>query len=418
MQRDAVVLGAGIIGLATALKLQDAGRSVALVDRQEAGQGTSFGNAGIIERASIYPYAFPRRLGDLARYALNGAPEAYYHPSALPKLLPFLWRFWRASEPESHEQAMRAVLPLIENCLAEHEPLIAASGAEALLRRTGWVKIFRSPRKFEEALAAARLLKPFRLHFEIVDAAGLAKLEPNLQETLAGAVHYHDPVCVSDPAALSMAYLNLFRARGGAFLHGDAATLVQESTGQQSAGRWSVKTEAGPVAARDVVVALGPWSDTVYGPLGYRLPMAVKRGYHMHYRPAGNAVLNHTLLDADKGYVLAPMARGIRLTTGAEFALRDAPPTPVQLARTEPHARRLFPLETRLDARPWMGNRPATPDMVPVIGPAPRHPGLWFAFGHAHHGLTMSAVTGRLIAELVTGATPFTDPAPYSAARF
>lgn len=413
MQRDAVVLGAGIIGLATALKLQEAGRSVALVDRHDAGQGTSFGNAGIIERASIYPYAFPRKLTDLVRYGLNGAPEAHYHPAALPKLLPFLWRYWRASEPERHEQAMRAVLPLIENCLAEHEPLIAAAGAEVLLRRTGWVKVFRSPRKLEEALAAARLLKPFRLHFEILDSAGVARLEPNLQETMAGAVHYHDPVCVSDPASLSGAYLRLFQSRGGAFLRGDAATLSQET-----GGRWAVKTEAGALTARDVVVALGPWADTVYAPLGYKLPMAVKRGYHMHYRPTGNAVLNHTLLDSDNGYVLAPMARGIRLTTGAEFALRDAPPSPVQLARTEPHARRLFPLETRLDARPWMGNRPATPDMVPVIGPAPRHPGLWFAFGHAHHGLTMSAVTGRLITEMVTGAKPFTDPAPYSAARF
>jgi D-amino-acid dehydrogenase len=417
MQRDAVVLGAGIVGLATALKLQDAGRSVALVDRQDAGQGTSFGNAGIIERASIYPYAFPRSLGDLVRYGLNGTPEAYYHPTALPKLLPFLWRYWRASEPERHEQSMRAVLPLIENCLSEHEPLIAAAGAEPLLRRNGWVKVFRSPRKFDEAMAAARLLKPFRLHFEILDEAGVASREPNLLEPMAGGVHYHDPVCVSDPASLSLAYLRLFQGRGGAFLRGDAATVSEDARGRPG-DRWSVRTEAGPVAARDVVVALGPWSDTVYRPLGYALPMAVKRGYHMHYRPAGNAVLNHTLLDADNGYVLAPMARGIRLTTGAEFALRDAPPTPVQLARTEPHARRLFPLETRLDARPWMGNRPSTPDMVPIIGPAPRHPGLWFAFGHAHHGLTMAAVTGRLIAEMVTGASPFTDPTPYSAARF
>ena len=163
------------------------------------------------------------------------------------------------------------------------------------------------------------------------------------------------------------------------------------------------------------MVALGAWADVVTGPLGYRLPLGVKRGYHMHYRPAGNAVLNHTVLDAETGYAMAPMARGIRLTTGAEFADRDAPKTPVQLARAEPVARTLFPLGERLDPEPWMGVRPCTPDMLPVIGPAPRHGGLWFAFGHAHHGLTLGPVTGRLLAEMMTGEKPFIDPTPYRA---
>jgi D-amino-acid dehydrogenase len=174
----------------------------------------------------------------------------------------------------------------------------------------------------------------------------------------------------------------------------------------------------GTLAARDAVIALGPWSDVVTRALGYELPLAVKRGYHMHYRPAGRAVLNHPLLDTERGYFLAPMRRGIRLTTGAEFARRDAIRTPVQLGRAEPIARDLFPLAERLDNEAWMGSRPCTPDMMPVIGRAPRHPHLWFAFGHAHHGLTLGPVTGRLIAEMVAGETPFIDPSPYRAERF
>jgi D-amino-acid dehydrogenase len=146
--------------------------------------------------------------------------------------------------------------------------------------------------------------------------------------------------------------------------------------------------------------------------------LAVKRGYHMHYRAAGDARLNYPMLDAEGGYFLGPMRRGIRLTTGAEFALRDAVRTPVQLERAEPIARRLFPLGERLDSKPWMGSRPCTPDMLPVIGRAPRHASLWFAFGHAHHGFTLGPVTGRLIAEMVTGEAPFVEPAPYSASRF
>jgi len=166
------------------------------------------------------------------------------------------------------------------------------------------------------------------------------------------------------------------------------------------------------------VVALGPWADVVTRALGYDLPLAVKRGYHMHYRAAGQAHLNCPVLDTECGYMLAPMQRGIRLSTGAEFARRDATRTPVQLGRAEPIARQLFPLAERLDDEPWMGSRPCTPDMMPVIGRAPRHANLWFAFGHAHHGLTLGAVTGRLIGEMMAGETPFVDPAPYRADRF
>lgn len=180
-----------------------------------------------------------------------------------------------------------------------------------------------------------------------------------------------------------------------------------------------MKNEAGEaVIAREVVVALGPWSDLVFAPLGYNIPLGIKRGYHQHFAPRGNAVLNHPILDADGGFLLAPMNRGIRLTTGAEFARRDAPPTPVQIDRTLPLARGLFPLDGALDATPWMGRRPCLPDMLPVIGAAPRHSGLWFDFGHQHHGLTLGPATGRLLAEMMTGEQPFADAAPFAAERF
>jgi len=201
----------------------------------------------------------------------------------------------------------------------------------------------------------------------------------------------------------------LFESRGGKFVQGNALTLEPG---------WSVQTIEGQARADNVVVALGPWADAVTRKLGYDLPLAVKRGYHMHYRAAGKAVLNHPILDTERGYLLAPMTRGIRLTTGAEFARRDALRTPVQLGRAEPIARDLFPLAERVDTEAWMGARPCTPDMMPIIGPAPAHKGLWFAFGHAHHGLTLGPVTGRLISEMIVGEKPFVDPHPYRADRF
>jgi D-amino-acid dehydrogenase len=246
----------------------------------------------------------------------------------------------------------------------------------------------------------------------VLDAKAIAAREPNLTGEFAGAVYWPSPGFVPDPGGLAKAYAALFQRRGGRFLVGDARTLEQDS------GRWRVKGSDGGVLAREAVVALGPWSDLVFGPLGYSIPLAVKRGYHLHLAARGNAVLNHPVLDSDLGFLLAPMDRGIRLTTGVEFARRDAPPTPVQLQRALPLAHGLFPLGEPVEARPWMGARPCLPDMIPVIGRAPRHPGLWFNFGHQHHGLTLGPATGRLLAEMMTGEAPFTDPAPYAVERF
>lgn len=240
----------------------------------------------------------------------------------------------------------------------------------------------------------------------------LRELEPHVSEPIIGAIHFRGSPTSSDPGTLTKAYADLFTRRGGRLCKSDARRLSCESSG------WSVPTETGPIEAREAVVALGPWSDDVFRPLGYDIPLAVKRGYHMHYGVQGNAMLSHPVRDADGGFALAPMSQGIRLTTGVEFADRDAPPSPVQLARDEPLGRELFPLAQRLEPEPWMGRRPCLPDMVPVIGKGERHQGLWFAFGHAHHGFTLGPVTGRLLAEMMTGEEPFTEPSCYAASRF
>jgi D-amino-acid dehydrogenase len=275
------------------------------------------------------------------------------------------------------------------------------------------MKIFRTERERDKRFAEAeRWREEFGVHSRLLDATTLQEMEPHVAPVLVGAIHWTDPVSVDDPQGLGLAYLRAFETLGGRFVQGNAASLAADGSG------WSMRTAQGPLAAAAAVIALGPWSDVATRALGYDLPLAVKRGYHMHYRAAGEAKLNYPMLDTERGYFLAPMRRGIRLTTGAEFALRDAIRTPVQLGRAEPIARDLLPLAERLDTEPWMGARPCTPDMLPVIGVAPRHPNLFFAFGHAHHGLTLGAVTGRLVAELVTGEAPFVDPAPFSPARF
>ncbi|MCW2283112.1 D-amino-acid dehydrogenase [Rhodoblastus acidophilus] len=411
MKADIAVLGAGIVGVAAALQLQTRGREVVLIDRRGVGEETSFGNAGIIERASIFPYLFPRDIKKLAVYAFNGLNEARYHWRDAPAFAPFLFRYFLESAPRRALDHALSVRPLIEACLDEHETLMAQAGVDHLLRKTGWIKLFRDEASFSQGRSAAEALKPFGLRADLLDAQALKRLEPSLREGF-GAVHYLEPASVSDPLALTLGYLKLFEARGGRFVRGDATTLRTANEG------FGVATVEGPLLAREVVLSLGPWSDLVLAPLGYKLPFAVKRGYHRHFHPQEGASLSRPVLDADRGYLLAPMAQGIRVTTGAEFARRDAPPDYTQVEQSEIFARELFPLAERIEEKPWMGSRPCLPDMLPVLGPAPRHKGLWFNFGHQHHGLTLAAVCGRLLAEMMTGEQTFADPSPFSIERF
>ena len=410
MKFDTVVLGAGIVGVSVAIHLSKRGRSVALVDLKEPGRETSFGNAGLIQREGVYPYAFPRGLGALLRYARNTSPDVRYHAAALPGLAPFLWRYWRNSHPARHAAIARSYATLIEHCVTEHRALALDAGASGLLRASGWIKIFRtSAMQDQEAKLAEQWHSEFGVEFESLDARRLRQAEPDLDESLLGGLRYTASESVSDPGALVTRYAQYFESLGGRFFLGDAATLRDG---------WTVETREGPIEAASAVVAMGPWSTTITSRLGYRLPMAVKRGNHMHYDAKSAARLNHPVLDVENGYLIAPMARGIRLTTGIELAHLDAPKTPVQLNAVEPCARKLFPLGERIDDEPWMGRRPCTPDMLPIIGPAKRHKGLWFAFGHSHHGLTLGAVTGRLLAEMMTGEPCVADPYPFRVDRF
>jgi D-amino-acid dehydrogenase len=301
----------------------------------------------------------------------------------------------------------------VERCILEHEHLMGEAGILGMIRRTGYLRIYRTQEGMEKALAKEQADKEaYGVNFQLLDRAHVAALEPHISAAIAGGMLMPDPVSVADPGGVVKAYAQLFEARGGRFLEGDARSL------RSSASQWTVDAAGGPVTASAAVIALGPWSDDVYRQLGYRFPLGVKRGYHRHFRPEGNAGLSRPVLDVERGYVLAPMDQGIRITTGVEFGRRDSPPTPVQIERAIPSAREVFPLGEGIEAEPWLGRRPCLPDMLPIVGPAPRHPGLWFDFGHHHLGFTLGPVTGRLLAEMMTGETPFTDPTPYRADRF
>ncbi|MES2609243.1 MAG: FAD-dependent oxidoreductase, partial [Pseudomonadota bacterium] len=363
---ETIVLGAGIVGVSTALALQQRGHAVTLVDRQAPGLETSYGNAGIIQREAVRPYAFPRSLATLARVATGLSNDAHYHWGALLRLAPQLLGYWAASAPARYAPIAQAYSLLIEHCIAEHSGWIAQAGASDLVHKDGWMQLYRSGPVFDAAATQARAIAASHgLACQVLDTAALAAAQPVLQMPLAGAVHWQDPWSVRDPGELVARYARLFMQRGGQLATGDAMGLRQQGSG------WAVETDAPSgtkalVTAQHAVIALGPWAGTLTTRLGYRLPLFSKRGYHRHF--AGDPTLTMPALDIERGVMLAPMSRGLRLTTGAEFAMLDAPATPVQLRRAEQSTRELLPLGEPVEATPWLGARPCTADMLPVLG--------------------------------------------------
>ena len=412
-QADVIVLGAGIVGVSVALHLQERGRRVLLVDRGEPGAETSHGNAGLIERSSVVPYAFPRDLAALASLASNRSIAVRYRPATLLRMAPWLARYWWNSAPNRLDKLGRAILPLIERSINEHRRWTQAAGTEALMRGEGWIELYRTRRGLDAATRGAAELAAYGLAYDLLDEDALRRREPGLLAgSVSGAVHWRDPVTVSDPGAVTRAYAALFVARGGTLKPADATSLHQHNN------EWLLSADGQEWQAPDAVVALGPWSNDLVERFGYRFPIGFKRGYHMHYDSVAETAPRHPLCDAQAGFVLTTMRSGVRLTTGIELAGRDEPSDSWQLDQAERIARRIVPLGRRLDAEPWRGARPCLPDMLPIIGRAPRHHGLWFAFGHAHHGFTLGPVTGRLLADAMTKAPSFCDIAPFEADRF
>ena len=408
---SAIVLGAGIVGVSTALQLSKRGVSVALVDRRGPGEETSHGNAGIIQSEAVEPYSMPRDVPSLARIVLGRTNDVRYRLAALPSHIVALAHYWRNSEPARFALICKAYGALIAYAIPEHDGLIREAGIDNLVRRDGYLLIHRHADQFEQAIEnARRLSQRWGVPHRVLDESAVRACEPSVVGPVIGAIHWTGPWSVSDPGRLVKAYAELFARSGGSMLIGDARSLTR-------VGRfWRVTTAAGPIEAEHAVVALGPWSPELLKRFGYNFRMVRMRGYHRHF--AGGAPLAHPLFDTENGYVLAPMTRGLRITTGAELTGRDTPATPVQLERAERAARQLIDLGSSVDPEPWFGTRPFLADMLPVIGEAiPEYPGLWFNFGHGHQGFTLGPASGRLLAEMVVGSAPVIDPTPFRPRR-
>ncbi len=400
MPATILVVGAGMVGVSCALELQRRGHEVLLVDRLGVGEETSSGNAGLLSYGTITPLASPNLLPRLHRLALNREVDFELHYPHLPALLPWLLRFLLRCRRDvflADGEAMAAlVLPSIET----HRQWIDLAGAGDLLNPVGALKLYRCARSYDRDALERELLDRCGLGYRRIDAARIAELEPDIEPLFVAGLEVDATVSLRDPRALCRAYADLHRDAGGSFERAAVEAIAPHGRG------WQARYPGGSFDAEHLVVCLGAWTPALLAPLGYRNPLAIERGYHMMLAPVAGRRLRRAVFDSDVGYVIAPMAAGLRVTTGTNLVARETGPTPRQLERVLPRVREAFPVGAELLPQAWMGRRPTVPDSLPLVGPAPHHPGLWLAFAHAHMGFTLGPISGRIVADGIDGLAP------------
>jgi D-amino-acid dehydrogenase len=407
---DVAVLGAGIVGVSAGIAAQQRGLSVVVVDRREPGSETSYGNAGILSSGSILPLNQPSLWKALPGYLGNTSAALRWDPLWVMRNLDWVVRFLGNAVPSRTRPRAAALHGLIGASLKLHRDWIVKANAAQRIRETGWLKAWRNDAT-EAAKREQALLAEFGIKSELLDRQAISAHEPDIVPVYKTGLLHTQTASVDSPGAVTKAYARMFSAGGGELRRSDIKAIEPQGDG------WRIVLGDGAVSARHVVVALGPWSADILRPLGYRVPLAVERGYHLEFTPNPARSLQRPIHDAEGGFLMTPMENGIRVTSGVELTDRDAPSSFAQLDMVVPMARGVVEFGSAV-GDPWRGARPTLPDSLPVIGKAPRHQGLWLAFGNQHIGFTTGPATGSAIAAMIAGEKPSFDVAPFSPGRY
>lgn len=409
---DIVVIGAGIVGLCTALSLQRAGLNVVLYDASGAGAGASFGNAGLISTGSCIPISLPGMVWQVPRWLLDPAGPLALRPGYALQSFGWVVKWLRASAPAAVTRASAALNALHSPALQRYEELLGADAFHSLIVQNGQLHIWSKNTKPSRAdKLVAQLREQHRVRTTRIDTTELHQRMPEL------AGHVHEGICFTEhantvsPFALTQALLAQFLKRGGHLL----IQSVQKI--ERLHHEYRLWTGGGEVRAERVVVAAGAHTAELLRPLGLKIPLEFERGYHVQL-PNPGVTVPQPFIYKDKAVAVTPMTNGLRFAGTVEIAGLRQPPDPRRVDSILEVARELFPGINTEGASSWFGARPSTPDSVPVVDAPARYPGLYIACGHGHTGMTGAPMTGELVTQLVTGQASGLNAQDYALARF
>ena len=410
--RSVAVIGAGIVGTVAACFLRREGHEVTLYERDAPGSGASFGNSGVISPAAVMPVAMPGLVKKVPRWLLDETGPLYLDWRELPRLVPWLIAFLRAGREDRVRAISAALATLNGPTLDLLMPLLHEAGLDALVQRKGMLYVDPVGQESVGERLAVSLQRAAGHTVEVLDAGGLRDLEPALAPGFTKGVFVPAAGHTVDPYRLVTGLAEHFERQGGTFTRACVDRIV-------ATARDRAAVEAGG-KIRDydaVVVAAGVWSKSLVAGLGYRVPLVAQRGYHVTFTNPGVA-LSRVVLPVSHPATIVPMAMGIRIGGTVEFAREDRPANNRRAEALCRHAKATFPALDIGERTTWMGERPCTPDSLPVLGRAPRHPAVLFAFGHGHQGVIGASKTAEAIADLVADRPPSLDLAPFGVERF
>ncbi len=411
-KREVVVVGAGIVGVSTALWLQRDGHKVTLVDRAGPGEGASYGNGGVLASGSIIPVTVPGLIPKIPRMLFGPDQPLFLKWSYLPRLLPWLVPYLRRANLRDMRHTAEALAPIVGDSLADHQALSAGTPAERYVRPCEYVFLYPSREPFERDEALWTLRSELGFRWTEMDGDAFRVRDPIFSEEVGFVVRNLDHGRITDPGAYVRALAARVEACGGRIVKAEVTDFVRKD------GRIAGVRAGGETLPCDAaVLAAGAWSGSLAFKLGLRVPLESERGYHLEFWEPSAMPCDPVMLASGK-FVLTPMDGRLRAAGLVEFGGLDAPASRAPFAFLERTVRRAIPGLSWRRKTEWMGHRPAPADSVPVIGEVPGAAGAYTGFGHHHVGLTGGPKTGRVLAQLIAGKRPNLDLSVYSPARY
>jgi D-hydroxyproline dehydrogenase len=407
---EIAIVGAGIVGLATALRLATEGRDVLLIDPNEPGSGASFGNAGTLAEYACMPVGNPALLRQLPKLLFDPASPFALRWTALFQLAPWLVRFVRQSLPAATRANALALAGLLAEALPAWEEMVKEADVADLLRRNGCLYLYRRESDFAKAAGGRALRAGFGVHQDVLTPEEVAALETALPPIGASGLYFPDSMNVTDPKTLMRRLLDAATARGVSVAQAAITGLRVEADGVRLSGSGL------RVKANTVVIAAGAQSRVLAMQAGDRIPLETERGYHLEF-PTETPLLSRPVCPVDLGFYMTPMTGRLRVAGTVELGGLAAPANPRRLALLDRGVRQFFPQLGRPSSE-WLGFRPSLPDSRPVIGRSRGSHRVIHAFGHGHLGLTLAPITARMVADLIAGRGSSVSFTPFAADRF
>ena len=410
--KNILIIGAGIVGICTSIELIKKGYYVTLMDPNEPGSQTSYGNAGVITDSSLMIINNPQLLKSLFQLIFKNQTSFRYSKSFIFSRLTWVLRFLMFSHKNHMKFAAKALRELQALSLNTHKKLIKKTNSNNIISKPGWLKLFKTSESYKKYSLELEVLNKHKAKYTTLNTTQIEKQFPDLEVKFFKGILFKNSIRVKSPLKLSKKYFNYFIDSGGKFVQESCKDL------QYIEDKWVIFSNKNKSYFDQVVVSTGPWSKNILSNLGYNIPLAWERGYHHHFSTKKKISINPAIYDVEGGFVYSSNGSDVRVTSGVELTFLDAVENEIQINESIQKLRKIIPLNKKLIDKPWLGSRPTIIDSLPMIGKAPKHKNLWFNFGHNHIGLSTSAGSAVIISEMIQNKKTSINADPFSPKRF